>query len=120
MAPGDGETQGETMVKVRAAGTSLVLVLAMLLLGSAGQASAAPVDPGVSTIRLSLAESPEYTSELVVNFAQAVPSAQAKAYIGQLQSTSTTARSQLGPTYIGCGGSGNWSDQNGRLSLQLT
>ena len=71
-----------------------------------------------------------YTSTLTLRFDKPVDAAEAARMTRRLAATRATStvtpkaavrqQGRLGPAYISCEGSGNWSDANGTLSMQYT
>jgi hypothetical protein len=77
----------------------------------------------VSTIKVT-SSSPDGQFDTIVtlNFDKPIDAKRADQYSRQLTAAAAHSRvaAQLGPAYISCDGSGDWSDSNGHLSMQYT
>jgi hypothetical protein len=92
--------------------------------GVSAVAPARAVDRKINSISIAVdpPATPQYKTVLDLKFDRPVNSKEVEGYVNSLRRSQSVAVSkiQLGPAYLSCGGSGNWSDSNGTLNLQYT
>jgi hypothetical protein len=98
----------------------MVLTIAGLLVGSPTTAEAAPAEKLITQTAVSyVAPDGSFGSTMVLKFDTPQSSTRVMREMTSRQPTGVL-QAQLGPQNIDCEGSGNWSDSNGKLSLQYT
>jgi hypothetical protein len=93
-------------------------------------AALAPPDSGdivvrsneqVRSVTVPFNTSSEFSATLVLDFDEPIDAVVARQHVDEItKRTDSPIVRRLGPQWISCEGSGDWSDSNGKLSLQYT